>query len=385
MHAARMFSTLSLLIALILTAGCAPKISEQDRQRVTEMSRPQYQNTTYTKALNKIGRVLNKGIGMPTFFQVKPVQNKTGAAALPLDVTEIVLTSVNNLSGTLLKVIPYYPDYLPEFSNAGLNPDIPDVTITGAITQYDKDLSKETDEWDFVGYAPTRLEGLRRRDGKTGDDIEGDLEAFFGSSESMSRVAVDLRLMDYKARSFYPGMQVVNTILIFELERENNLGFMIYGSGLTRTGRISMKQGLHQALRNLIDYSILQLLGMYYNLPFWRALDDAANVDGTDLLNQWYTQFSQLPPAYQISQLQNWLMRFNIPNVYADGRLYQAIPEEEFTQFGRVTQAFTLAFLYEYAPRQTLLISRVESGNFPQSPHDLSKLYRMMLNAVPIN
>ncbi len=364
---------------MVCLIGCAPKISEKDRTRISQGARPAKRTTTYTEGLDALSRVINKGIGASTYFQVQPIANKTGTAKLPEEATDIVTNSVNLMAGRYLKVVPYEKAENVSVNTTlhkdQYNPQLPNVVVTGAITEFDQDITEKSSGTNLEGYIPAQIEG---------EQVDTDLMAEFSSAESVSRIAIELRLMNYKTRVIYPKMHVSNTILVFELARQRNLGFMIYGSGLSRTGNVSIKQGLHQAVRNLIDYSVLQLFGKYYSIPYWRTLGATTPDSGMEWLADWRYMFLTKPQSQQIGQIQVWLSRYPLEPVYIDGVMMNNIPQQEYGKFGKVTQAFTLQFLYQYAPRSAL-VNRVERSNFPQNREVLGDLFVELLQNIPFS
>lgn len=371
-----------------LLSGCAPQISEKDMQRIGEESKPQRKITEYKEGLEALNRIINSGIGNPLYFQIKPVRNKTGTEDLPYDITEIVNTSVNSLSGELLQVVSHSFEYTanelnmnpnlyrrrPELDEIHIKRQVPNLVVSGAITEFDKNISERESGVDLEGYIPAQIEGRQ---------VDTDLMASFAKGEAVSRITLDLRLEHYNNQIQLPGSQVSNTILVFELEREQNFGFMIYGSGMSLTGRIRFKQGFHQAVRNLVDYSVLQLMGKFYSMPYWKTLGASALDESQKLLAKWRHDFSKLPLKVQIAQIQNWLMRYNLEPVYADGVMERQIVSQEYGRFGRTTQAFALQFLYTYEPDSSMTLY-VERDDFPQNTLVLGDLYMMLLEHIPM-
>lgn len=373
----RYLTGIGVLMCVVIMSGCAPKISDKQTRRMEEGARPMTRSTTYSQGLEQLGRVVNRGIGDTSYFQVQPIDNKSGAAQLQEEITDMVINSVDLLAGKFLKVIPPYSDYSSQLEkpvHGEFKPQKPHFIVAGALTEFDEGITEQESGWGLEGYIPLTIKD---------EQVDTDIMAEFSQAESVSRIALDLRLMHYDTRVIVPNIHVSNTILVFEMEKERNLGFMIYGSGLTRTGSISVNQGLHQAVRNLIDYSILQLFGMFYTAPYWRALEDVEPEQSKQWLAEWRQRFLQDPQARQIAQIQIWLSRYDLEPVYVDGMLLTAIPQTEYGKFGRVTQAFTLQFLYQYAP-SSVLVTYVERGNFPHNSEVLGDLYLTLIQNIPI-
>ena len=190
--------------------------------------------------------------------------------------------------------------------------------------------------------------------------------------------------MDYQTLQFLPQMHVTNTILVVELEKGRSWGFKIYGSGPTISGRIAVRQGLQQAVRNVVDYSMVQLFGMYYSVPFWQVFSYDTGVRDQELLSYWRQQFLQnYNRDTQIAHIQRWLAKYDLGVVYVGKTLQKNVPRAELGHFGSATQAFALKFLYQYAPRSAL-IPYVENGGFPQNSEVLADLYMLLIEHIPL-
>ncbi len=367
-------------VGLVMLTGCQPTLTEGDREFLESQRTPRTRVTEYSTALKRLGRIINKGGGgTARTFQVKPITNQSGGEGIPFNVTEMVITSIQNLSGNALYVVPHYFDY--ESQDAVLNTGTqvrkrrkPDIVIAGAITEFDQDISVEDSAFDINLFGPLSIEG---------EDLDPEIEYAFDHAKSISRIALDLRLMNYDSTVFYPGKQVSNTIVVAEVERGSSLGFMIYGSGISRSGRIAVRQGLHQAVRNLIDYSMLQLMGIQYTIPFWKTLDNRHDSLGQEYLAEWRQEFLNIDEPMKVGRIQAWLLNYDLGPVYVDGTLYQEIPKSEYGKFQRITQAFALKYLYEYAPHSSL-ISDIEQSNTFLSADMLVTLYMMLIETLPL-
>jgi len=380
----RMKMEMSIFLVLLFTAGCAPTFPEEELQRIHEVSQPQQRDTEYKERFEAIRKIINKGLGNTTYVQVMPDQFRrdlTPTEMLLGNLAERVEGSVINLSGELLRVVSYDPEYIPilEKQVSDLTLPTPDLVVKVSLGAFDRDVKKKSSKCDLSVYIPAVIEG---------EDVDTDIMAECEKAESISRIAIDLRLIDYRTRTLFPKMQVSNMIFVFEIERERNLGFMIYGSGLGRTEQIEIKQGLQQAVKNLIDYSVLELFSMYYSIPFWQNLpEDTLSSTSQEWLTEWRRNFlnlgeKQLGPQRQIGQIQHWLTKYDaLPPVYVEGCLVNEIPETEYGTFGRVTQAFILKFLYQYAPESSL-IQFVERNKL--SEEELTELYISLIQHIPI-
>lgn len=386
-----------------MIAGCTPSISPKERTQMEQAATPYERDTSYQQALLNLGNVVNKGIDATSVLQTKQVVNKTDQKGIPIDVTDMVISSTNNLAGDLLRIVPYDPQYIDSElkTGGGFTRSLPTLVIDGAITEYDQNISLKERGLNIQVYAPIKLEdkttkvAVPDKDGNyttveinTGSkQIDADVGFDFSKTDSISRISVDFHLMDYATLAYLPKKHVTSTILVCTLEKSRRMSFIIYGSGLSLWGKIMESQGTHQAVRTLIDYSMLHLLSSYYHLPYWRALGFETHPKAQELLAAWRQEFLKLGTDAQgrdlrVLRLQSWLTKYDLGEVYVGNTLANMIPESEYGQFGAVTQALTLKFLYQYAP-ESRLVSYVEN-NGTLTPDMIADFYVLLIEHVPM-
>ncbi len=383
---------MSLLLLLLVTTGCAANIPTEDIERVTDLSQPQSYNTLFRERFESLRKLINKGLSKTVYVQVEAwealYREETKSEMILGDLPERVVGSVNYLTGDRFRSVSYDRGLWITLLDRGklpsgeLTPTLPDIGVQVSLIGYDEGIERRGSGCDFGLFIPAVIEG---------EDVDGDLMAECEKAESVSRIAIDLRLKDYKTREFLPQMQVSNMILVFEMERESSWGLMVYGSGFSRTEKIEVQQGLHQAVKNLIDYSVLELFSMYFNIPFWKVLQgEVAEQQEKKWLANWRKNFLELGSTQKVSgqqrrigQIQHWLTKYdNLAPAYVNNALVNQIPRPEYGAFGQVTQAFALKFLYQYIPESTL-IQALESNSL--SPQELADLYISLIQHIPIH
>ena len=252
-----------LALALLTLAACAPPtISDSERQEMAESATPYESDVRYEDALASLGRYINQTDRQPKVIQPKGIGNTAGGQELPFNVTDMVITGLNRLSGQKLIVVPYDPDYILNDAQTGGGGSrlLPGLIVGGSITEFDK-------EMDTTG-RDANLDAILDRGGRAGTNIS----AQFSNAKKMSRVTLDLYLIDYRTHAVIPGASVTNTVNVAEIEKGREFAFAIFGSGFGVSGKIKHSQGFHRAVRNLVDYSILQLMGRYYQIPYYQIL-----------------------------------------------------------------------------------------------------------------
>jgi len=274
---------LFLTICALFVAGCAaaPIITGSEKKELAETASPAINDVIYEQALTAAGRYINNEIDYSRTIQPKTIGNSTGGMEIPMDITNMVITALGRAAGKNLIIAPWDPEYMTNDAATGgaSSRMLPNLLIGGSITEFDKDIDTKGS-----GVKTTNLIIDR---GEPNTNLAPNLS----KTEKFSRVAIDLELLDYHTHTVIPGCSVSNTVTVMELEKDAGFSFSIYGSGVDLSGNIDHQQGLQHAVRNLVDFSVLQLLGRYYDFPYWRALDvESADPDVLAALKKSFMQ-----------------------------------------------------------------------------------------------
>ena len=334
-----------------------PELDLGQKKKMNESRFAFTRTTIYGDALDALGNRINNDVDYMTVVQAKPIGNTAGGGELPVDVTNMVASSVNRMAGQRLVYVGYDPSYYQnEFNtgNANMNRVLPNVVIAGSITEYDKDVETKNS-----GFNVDIILG--------GGGGETDAGGEIADSESFTRVTIDLHLLDYATQAYVPGIQATNTIYVYEVRGSNQLGFLVYGSGVGGNGRLKTSQGLHQAVRNLVELSVLELMGKYYDLPYWRGFgSDKAD---PNIMKSMVKSFGQKSKSGKVLEIQRLLTKYDLGPVRVRGKTYKSIKPDGV--MGRVTKAFISTFLNRY-----------DLANV--SPDDLNTLYGELISNQPL-
>ncbi len=253
------FHMMSVFLGMILLlSACAPltpEISETERQELEHIS-PYSNDSGYMQALSKLRGMILASSTIPSgiVIQPEPITNKSVSTYgqgedIPIDVTNIVITALSKLTSQKIKIVPYDP----KFATAShLQPNI---ILAGSITEFDKDIE--------VSRNDLRLDALLDH-GSSNAEGGGDAD----NNKKMSRITIDFYLLNAATQEVLPGTSISNTIRVLEIEKGRGFNFEIFGSGINVNGRIRSTQGFHRAVRNLIGYSIVQLVGRAFELHY---------------------------------------------------------------------------------------------------------------------
>ncbi len=296
---------MSALFFILSGCGGASVEPELDASKEKIKAPTQY-TTDYDSFLRNIGNMYRVYYDATNAipFQSKPITNDTGTGGLPVDVSKMVITAVSKI-GKPIVYIPYDPNYLINELNTGgaINRVMPKYVISGAITEYDKGIMRKSDGGSFDFFVP--FGASNGADGSASKD----------NSTTASRIVMDFFLIDYATQSMVSGVQSTKTITIYEQSKSKDMGFHIFGSGFGINGSVSRKQGIHAALRLLIELSVAEIISKEAGLPYWKLSKEIQVDEAT--IDKVYYDMDALDDATKIVLMKDYLQKygFRIDNI----------------------------------------------------------------------
>ncbi|MFA7230986.1 MAG: hypothetical protein WC071_06920, partial [Victivallaceae bacterium] len=252
--------------------------------------------TAYDNSLKKFGLMLEAYNINPVRVQSKVISNQTAEKELPDSVSGMLSSSINKIGATVIYV-PFDPNYVISETTTGgdIQRALPKIVIAGGITEFDKDLIE------------------KKRDLKTkaniGDNFGSNYNYDGGTSykaeSGVSRMTLDLQLMDYQTQTYISGVQTINSINLRKTELGWAVGFYFEGNGLAFDYSLSKKQGKYHALRLLVELSALEIMGRYFDVPYWRCIENAT--PDTRMINKLREEFEGLSTVQQYAYLKEYL------------------------------------------------------------------------------
>ncbi|XPV75589.1 MAG: DUF4384 domain-containing protein [Desulfovibrio sp.] len=267
---------LILCLPLLLVSCKQPQIADVELKKEA----PTTKQTNYSLSLRKLGRLTKEFNTGKVRIQTTGVMDDTGTSQatggeIPFDITEMIKSAVNSVGGNIV-FIPYDPIYLKNQAALKMttldNKMRPDIVVNGGITEFDRSLEASSAGSDFGG----EFGG--------GQSAVG-IEAGSQDRDSTSSITLDLNLIDFESMAMIPRMQAVNTISVFKAASDTEIGFSLFGVAFGIKGSVKKIQGRHAAVRVLVDLSILEIVGKYLKLPYWKCLPSGAKPDPLVLEN----------------------------------------------------------------------------------------------------
>ena len=273
-----------------------------------EKTAPEAKITTYTLSLADLGRMSEVFSSGVVRVQCSDIADNTGTSMttggeIQKNITEIMKSTLNSMGGNIT-FIEYDPSFIQNQMATGYSnfadKAIPDVVITGGITEFDRALVSTDSGMDtqaagsFSGvpsWAPSNEVGINM--GETG-------------KTSKSRITLDFNMKDFKTLAGVPKMTTTNSMEVNKALKQKELGITFFGPTFGLKGASKKVQGRHEAVRLLVQLSMIQMVGKYLAIPYWRVLGEGANPDQI-VIDSVTANYYKLTPAFRIALAQQWL------------------------------------------------------------------------------
>ena len=105
----------------------------------------------------------------------------------------------------------------------------------------------------------------------------------------VSVVSVDLNVGKLTTRQILPGISANNSMAVMQSGSGADVGGLIGKAGLSFSVSLDKSEGFHQAVRNLIELSTIEVLGKLTRVPYWQCLSiESTNPNFRAEARQWY-------------------------------------------------------------------------------------------------
>ncbi|SMH61975.1 DUF4384 domain-containing protein [Azospirillum agricola] len=120
-----------------------------------------------------------------------------------------------------------------------------------------------------------------------------------------SMISVDLNVGELVTRQIIPGMSSSNSLAVLTSGKGADGGALIGKAGLTFNVSFNKSEGLHQAVRTLVELSTIEVLGKLTRTPYWQCL----GIDQTNpaFMGQARDWFDGMPAAQRVTFVQRTL------------------------------------------------------------------------------
>jgi hypothetical protein len=321
----------SCTLLSLLCNSCGFFLAEIDDEEITELHQDMKattRTTIFTDSLNKLGVLLNAYYVPSTPVQSKNIGNKTAEKNLPTELYAMTAAAINKI-GRPIVFVPYDAKYVMSEAVTGgkISRLYPKVVLAGGITGFDKDMFEKEREVEASG-------------GWAGAQGGGHMKA----SANYSRITFDLNAMDYKTQSYFPQVIASNSIVLIK----DSFGWGIYGyymgNGASFDSDLKRKQGIHAALRNLVEFSILEVIGKCFNVPYWRTIEGA--LPDTEMIARITKDFSEKNKEQQALIIKKLLFLHGFNGLDRSNYIFKSNEDEALKTAMRQYQAANMDELY---------------------------------------
>jgi hypothetical protein len=115
------------------------------------------------------------------------------------------------------------------------------------------------------------------------------LETGYSTNKNATLIGLDLHMGDFKTRTIIPGLDSANEVVIGNASQGLDLAGKIGSYGVQFNVGRDYTQGPGAAIRTLVDLAMIELIGKWSRLPYWRCLTlDQTHPELQRQLRDWY-------------------------------------------------------------------------------------------------
>ncbi len=133
------------------------------------------------------------------------------------------------------------------------------IQIYGAITEYDRLLSNSQ-------VKPEASAKFGGGDGRT------NIEASMKREKNIARMTIDFRVVHPNTGDVINHAGSTNTVELYQLGKDNSFGLSIGDQSIGFATSDSLVDARHKAIRLLVERGLIESLGKYAKVPYWRCL-----------------------------------------------------------------------------------------------------------------
>ena len=287
---ARFSLPLCAMAAGLVLGGCATPL---DGRRDTELqshapvqarptARPSRSFSSFSDSLSCMDQLFRDADLPTTLITSKQIPDYSAKVAVATK--DMVVTAISQMSrvSNAFRYVDFEVDIARQdtvqnlttllLNNNQMQLQRPALYVSGAISYVDQNVLNN--RWD-AGTSATRLE--------TG----------YSTNRNATLVGLELHLGDFRTRTFIPGLDSANEVIIGTGGQGLDLAGRIGSYGVHFNVGRDYTQGTGAATRTLVDLAMIELLGKWARVPYWQCLTlDQTHPDFQRVLRDWYEQGS---------------------------------------------------------------------------------------------
>lgn len=262
-----------LLISTVFLSGCASEMAKQNIPKIDLPEREQSKNVTKhsdtLRCMDTLYKIADDGTG-PILIFINNIQNETAnKAKLPSNFKTMLITAFNKLGSSVLVVN---------------NKEDAHFVVNAAITEFD--FSSAEGAGVYFGASGGKGKGATDGDGRGGYKRE------------IQTMAIDFNLINKteSIEKYEPYVSTSYKMELIKIEDSNDWGISIYGNGFGMNANVTKAQGIHSAIRLLLEISLTELFGELNILPYWECRGGKYDREFEDRLDYYYTKYQNYLP-----------------------------------------------------------------------------------------
>ena len=276
---------LPLLASLIITGCAAPMDARKDAQYQSNASvadrptsRPTRSLSSMSPSLMCMDHMFRQADLPTTLITSKQIPDVTGKIAVATK--DMIITALSQMSrlSNAFRYIDYEVDISRQdtvqnmtaimLNNNQMQLQKPALYVSGAVSFVDQNIISNHFE---AGTSASRLE--------TG----------YSTNKNATLIGLDLHMGDFKTRTIIPGLDSANEVVIGNASQGLDLAGKIGSYGVQFNVGRDYTQGPGAAIRTLVDLAMIELIGKWSRLPYWRCLTlDQTHPELQRQLRDWY-------------------------------------------------------------------------------------------------
>ena len=264
---------LSLAVALV---GCQPH-PETAHVAVEPRTAPVRTITSFNEALRCMDELFLAQGKKDIYITSAGIPDATGMVAA--GTKEMLITAISKMSAKsgAFRFVDYDPtqldvQVLSELVGLRENFVAPNYYIRGAVTQLDGNVLSSLES---AGVSLPYVDLAVSRD------------------QVVSVMSLDLNVGKLVTRQIMPGMSATNSIAVVRSGKAGDVGGVIGKAGLSLSISLDRSEGFHQAARNLVELSTIEVLGKLTRVPYWQCLQiDQTNPTYRAEAREWFDMMS---------------------------------------------------------------------------------------------
>lgn len=277
-------AVVAVAAAAFTLAGCATAVKEETMKAAEEVrvgpETPPFRTiTNFSHALRCMdNHMITFGVrDVSVLVEELTDQTKKVSAGT----RDMLISAVSEMTkrSRAIKLVAYGQDsnnvigFLQQAERKSAYSVIPQFDIKGSISQFDESVAK--------------------KDASFGVSLGEILNYGRANTGAATILGIDLTILDTEDLSVVPGVTSRNGVVIFKQGKGVDADAQYRKFGINYSTALAKSEGNGQALRNLIELSVIELFGKLTNTPYWGCLGADPKTDAVKTeISDWYYSMS---------------------------------------------------------------------------------------------